>query len=82
PAATKRRMLTRDTASFKTLTVDGDYTGTNGNLVMNTQLGDDNSPTDRMIVAGNTSGSTNVKVLNAGGAGGLTTSGIELISVG
>ncbi|HEM6736278.1 TPA: autotransporter outer membrane beta-barrel domain-containing protein [Citrobacter amalonaticus] len=82
PAATKRRMLTRDTASFKTLTVDGDYTGTNGNLVMNTQLGDDSSPTDRMIVAGNTSGTTNVKVLNAGGAGGLTTSGIELISVG
>ncbi|HFU1575380.1 TPA: autotransporter outer membrane beta-barrel domain-containing protein, partial [Citrobacter amalonaticus] len=82
PAATKSRMLTRDTASFKTLTVDGDYTGTNGNLVMNTQLGDDSSPTDRMIVAGNTSGTTNVKVLNAGGAGGLTTSGIELISVG
>ena len=82
PTAAKRRMLTRDTASFKTLTVDGDYTGTNGNLVMNTQLGDDSSPTDRMIVAGNTSGTTNVKVLNAGGAGGLTTSGIELISVG
>ncbi|MFS9379135.1 autotransporter outer membrane beta-barrel domain-containing protein [Citrobacter sp. ANG330] len=81
PAAAKRRMLTRDATSFKTLTVDGDYAGTNGNLVMNTQLGDDSSPTDRMIVAGNTSGTTNVKVLNAGGAGGLTTDGIELISV-
>lgn len=81
PASTKILKMARDATSFKTLTVDGDYTGANGNLVMNTQLGDDASPTDRMIVAGNTSGTTNVKVLNAGGTGGLTTEGIELISV-
>lgn len=78
-AQTQRQ--TRDAATFKTLTVDGDYAGSNGNLVMNTALGDDNSPTDRMIVNGNTSGTTNVMVLNAGGTGGLTTNGIELIAV-
>ncbi|WP_245609609.1 autotransporter outer membrane beta-barrel domain-containing protein, partial [Trabulsiella guamensis] len=77
PAST----LTRGAATFKTLTVNGDYTGTNGNIVMNTQLGDDSSPTDRLIVNGNTSGTTNVTVLNAGGAGDHTINGIELISV-
>ncbi|MBN6045281.1 autotransporter outer membrane beta-barrel domain-containing protein [Citrobacter sp. ku-bf4] len=81
PTTAKSRQLTRAATSFKTLTVDGDYTGANANIVMNTQLGDDASPTDRMIVTGNTSGTTNVRVLNAGGAGGLTTEGIELISV-
>ena len=81
PTSVQSRRLTREATSFKTLTVDGDYIGANGNIVMNTQLGDDASPTDRMIVAGNTSGTTNVNVLNAGGAGGLTTDGIELISV-
>ncbi|KFC13254.1 outer membrane autotransporter, partial [Trabulsiella guamensis ATCC 49490] len=82
PPATETRKLTRDAATFKTLTVDGDYRGNNGNIVMNAQLGDDSSPTDRLLISGNTSGTTNVKVLNAGGAGGLTTDGIELISVG
>ncbi|MBJ9165061.1 autotransporter outer membrane beta-barrel domain-containing protein [Citrobacter farmeri] len=79
---TSTSQLTRAATTFKTLTVSGDYTGTNGNIVMNSQLGDDTSPTDRLVIAGNTSGTTNVKVLNAGGAGGLTTEGIELISVG
>ncbi|EPM0023374.1 autotransporter outer membrane beta-barrel domain-containing protein [Citrobacter farmeri] len=81
PTGAQNRRLTRVAPSFKTLRVNGDYTGANGNIVMNTQLGDDASPTDRLIVTGNTSGTTNVSVLNAGGAGGLTTNGIELISV-
>ncbi|WP_350412925.1 autotransporter outer membrane beta-barrel domain-containing protein [Citrobacter sedlakii] len=81
PSSATTRSLTRDAATFKTLTVNGDYTGVNGNLVMNTQLGDDTSATDKLVVQGNTSGNTNVTVLNAGGAGGLTTDGIELISV-
>ena len=80
--APQARKQTRDTETFKTLKVDGDYRGVSGKLVMNTQLGDDASPTDRMVVAGNTSGTTNVKVLNAGGQGGRTADGIELITVG
>ena len=80
PAA-QTRGLTRAVSTFKTLTVNGDYAGNNGNIVMNTQLGDDASPTDKLVVQGNTSGTTNVRVVNAGGAGGLTTDGIELITV-
>ena len=72
---------TRSTSTFRTLTVNGDYHGDNSSIVMNTQLSDDASPTDRMIVEGSTSGNTRVTVLNAGGEGGLTTDGIELISV-
>src|SRR5690606_4041062 len=53
------RKLTRAASTFKTLTVNGDYAGNNGNIVMNTQLGDDASPTDRLVVSGNTSGTTN-----------------------
>ncbi|EMK5832338.1 autotransporter outer membrane beta-barrel domain-containing protein [Citrobacter sedlakii] len=81
PASATTRTQARNAATFKTLTVSGDYIGNNGNIIMNTQLGDDTSLTDRLIVNGNTSGNTYVTVLNAGGAGGLTTNGIELISV-
>ncbi|WP_232796105.1 autotransporter outer membrane beta-barrel domain-containing protein [Citrobacter rodentium] len=81
PPAAQTRSLTRAASTFKTLTINGDYIGNNGNVVMNTQLGDDASPTDRLVVSGNTSGTTNVKVVNAGGAGALTTNGIELITV-
>lgn len=68
-------------AGFKTLLVESNFAGSDGNLVMNTALGDDNSLTDRLIVNGDTSGTTNVKVINAGGKGELTSNGIELITV-
>ncbi|MFW0765590.1 autotransporter outer membrane beta-barrel domain-containing protein, partial [Trabulsiella odontotermitis] len=58
PASAQSRKLTRDAVAFKTLTVNGDYQGDNGNIVMNTQLGDDSSPTDRLMISGNTSGTT------------------------
>lgn len=67
--------------SFKTLNVTENYTGTGGRIVMNTALGDDNSLTDKLVISGNTSGSTLVKVNNIGGNGGLTNLGIELIQV-
>lgn len=65
-----------------TLTIRGNYAGNNGTLVMNTVLGDDNSLTDKMIVEGDTSGTTNVIVNNAGGSGAKTINGIEVIEVG
>ncbi|WP_037387175.1 autotransporter outer membrane beta-barrel domain-containing protein, partial [Serratia sp. DD3] len=68
--------------NFKTLTVDGNYVGNNGLLVMNTQLGDDSSLTDKLVVAGNTSGSTRVQINNAGGIGAQTLEGIEVVRVG
>lgn len=82
PGSTQNSNLSRNYVSFKTLRVTGDYHGSDSNIVMNTQLGDDNSPTDRLIVDGNTSGTTNVKVVNVGGGGGYTINGIELITVG
>lgn len=64
--------------NFKTLTVK-DYVG-GGTLVMNTRLGDDTSPTDKLIIdGGTTTGTTALRVLNAGGEGGQTTYGIALV---
>jgi fibronectin-binding autotransporter adhesin len=68
--------------SIGTLTIDGDYYGTGGILEIETVLGDDNSPTDRLIVRGNTSGATPLYVFNVGGTGALTKQGIKIIDVG
>ena len=64
------------------LLVKGSYTGNDGLIHFNTVLGDDSSVTDKMIVDGETSGSTRVRVSNAGGSGAQTLNGIELIHVG
>ncbi|MCD9567469.1 autotransporter outer membrane beta-barrel domain-containing protein [Pseudomonas protegens] len=65
-------------AGFQTLTVN-DYIG-NGAMVFSTYLGDDTSPSDRLVIDGGTaSGRTAVRVLNAGGKGGLTQEGIPLV---
>lgn len=68
--------------NFNTLTVHNQYTGNNGTVVLNTELGADASPTDRLVVEGNTAGQTVLQVVNANGAGALTAAdGIELVSV-
>ncbi len=63
------------------LIIEGDYTGNGGSLHLNTALGDDSSATDRLIVKGNTSGTTSVSVTNAGGSGAQTLNGIEIITI-
>lgn len=63
------------------LTVAGNYQGNNGLLRLNTVLGDDNSVTDKLVVQGDTSGTTRVAVNNAGGSGDKTINGIEVIRV-
>lgn len=63
------------------LTVAGNYHGNNGLLKLNTVLGDDNSVSDKLVVQGDTSGTTRVAVTNAGGSGGKTINGIEVIHV-
>ncbi|MFW7358333.1 MAG: autotransporter-associated beta strand repeat-containing protein [Brucella sp.] len=70
-----------DLTAGTTLTVAGNYTGSNGTLVINTVLGDDNSRTDRLKVGGDTSGTTNLQVVNRGGLGGQTVNGIEVVDV-
>ena len=63
------------------LTINGDYTGNNGLLALRTVLGDDLSPTDKLIVKGDTHGITRVSVSNAGGNGAATIEGIRIIDV-
>lgn len=67
--------------AYKTLTVDGDFSG-GGHLVMNTYLGDDTSETDKLAVTGSTSGETRVTVNNTDGPGAETLEGIQMITVG
>jgi autotransporter family porin len=59
-----------------------EFTGNGGTLLFNTQLGDDTSLTDKLVIAGDADGQANVRVLNAGGAGAKTDRGIELIDIG
>ena len=61
------------TAPGTTLTVHGDYVGNGGTIVMNTKLGNDASPSDRLIIdGGNASGSTFLDIVNAKGLGAQT----------
>ncbi|MGH8106628.1 MAG: autotransporter outer membrane beta-barrel domain-containing protein, partial [Arenimonas sp.] len=69
-------------AAGDTLTVTGNYVGANGNLILDTVLGSDASPTDLLVVGGNTSGFTGITVNNVGGLGALTTGdGIMVVDV-
>ncbi|MFC7398173.1 autotransporter outer membrane beta-barrel domain-containing protein [Chelatococcus sp. GCM10030263] len=67
--------------TIDTLTVDGAYTGKGGTLEIDGVLGGDHSPTDQLIVTGDTDGSTDVKVTNRGGLGAPTSQGIKVIDV-
>ncbi|KQV79280.1 autotransporter outer membrane beta-barrel domain-containing protein [Rhizobium sp. Root1220] len=67
--------------SIGTLTISGNYTGSSGTLEIESVLGDDTSSTDRLLVTGNTSGTTNVKVINLGGVGAQTVEGIKIVDV-
>ncbi len=69
-------------ASLGTLTVDGDYTGKGGLLEIETVLGDDTSATDKLVITGNSSGDTDVRVINRDGLGAQTDKGIKIIEVG
>ncbi|WP_425598159.1 autotransporter outer membrane beta-barrel domain-containing protein [Brucella intermedia] len=65
-----------------TLNVAGNYTGNGGTVVINSVLGGDGSTTDMLKIGGDTSGNTHLKVINRGGLGDQTVSGIEVIEVG
>jgi hypothetical protein len=67
-------------SSYKTLTVmknsagvGGDYTGVNGRITLNTFLGADSSPSDRVIInGGEGTGTTVLTIRNTTGPGALT----------
>lgn len=74
-------MTSGSTSAADALTVYGNYVGNNGQLRLQSVLGDDNSATDKLVVStGNISGTTQLVVTNLGGAGGLTVNnGIEVV---
>ena len=60
-------------ASYKTLTVTN-YTGTGGEIVLNTYLGTDGSPSDQLVINGGTAtGTTSLTIHNTTGPGAETT---------
>ena len=65
------------------LTIAGDYIGDDGKLIFDTVVQDSDSPTDRLFVQGNVSGSTFIEINNIDGLGADTsnTNGIELVHV-
>ncbi|WPN32945.1 autotransporter outer membrane beta-barrel domain-containing protein [Pseudomonas sp. P5_109] len=64
-----------------TLTVAGNYVGNGGQLLLQSAVGDDNSPSDKLVVNNGTlTGSTLITVNNVGGVGALTRqNGIQLV---
>ena len=68
--------------SIGTLTINGNYVGNGGRLEIETVLGGDASPSDRLVITGSTAGTTLVTVLNQGGAGAQTIEGIKVVDVG
>jgi outer membrane autotransporter protein len=59
--------------SYKTLTVTN-YTGTGGEIVLNTYLGTDGSPSDELVINGGTAtGTTSLTIHNTTGPGAETT---------
>ena len=64
------------------LTINGNYIGNAGNMSLGTDLGADNSVTDKLVVNGNTSGTTTVTVRPEGtSAGAQTVEGIKIIDI-
>ncbi|OBQ68185.1 autotransporter outer membrane beta-barrel domain-containing protein [Mesorhizobium loti] len=62
------------TGATDRLTISGNYTGLGGLLLIQTELGDDTSASDRLVLSeGTASGSTGIAVVNVGGAGAQTT---------
>lgn len=74
--------FTRDGGIHKTLTVAGDYSGTDSALFMNTYLGTDGSSSDLLHVGGNTLGTTLIHIENTDGIGEQTLlDGIMVVQV-
>ena len=62
-------------------TIKGNYAGAGGTMAINTVLGGDGSPSDRLVISGGTaSGNTIVHVTNVGGVGAETTNGIPVVN--
>lgn len=70
-----------NTRTNDTLSIDGNYAGNGGRLLLQTVLGDDSSPSDKLVVNdGAITGNTSITVANLGGVGALTQqNGIQVV---
>jgi fibronectin-binding autotransporter adhesin len=73
--------LASDPIIGNVLEVRGNYVGVGGRMTVNTFLGSDGSPSDKLVINGGTAtGTTSVRVINAGGPGAETrANGILLV---
>lgn len=67
--------------SIGVLTIEGNYHGDNSILALDAVLDTDGARTDKLVVLGNTTGRTRVRVANVGGNGAQTVEGLEVIRV-
>lgn len=65
----------------KKISINGDFKSVDGVIKMNVFLGGDASPSDKIIISGNSSGKSYVYINNIGGGGEKTKDGIKLIQV-
>ncbi|MCX7079206.1 MAG: autotransporter outer membrane beta-barrel domain-containing protein [Pseudomonas sp.] len=74
-------MTTGSSSATDSLTIHGNYVGKNGQLLLQSVLGDDSSASDKLVVSqGTISGNTQLGISNLGGLGGLTRqNGIEVV---
>ncbi|MHA7846041.1 autotransporter outer membrane beta-barrel domain-containing protein [Serratia sp. D1N4] len=68
--------------SYSDFIINGNYVGNGGNVALNTVLAGDDAATDRLVVTGDTSGTSTVSVSNIGGDGAKNINGIQVINVG
>lgn len=65
--------LTNGAPGANAFTIDGNYVGDGGTVFLQTVLGADGSPSDKLVISGgNASGSTGLGIVNLGGSGGAT----------
>lgn len=74
-------MTTGSAIATDTLTINGNYNGSNGVLALQSRLDGDASPSDKLIInQGTLSGTTAINVTNLGGAGAATLQdGIQVV---
>lgn len=71
-----------DNSVGKTLTINGNYTGLAGSAVsMNVALAGDDSLTDKLVIKGDSSGTSTLNIANANGSGAQTLEGIQVVQV-
>ncbi|WNN43782.1 ESPR-type extended signal peptide-containing protein [Winslowiella toletana] len=68
--------------NYADFTVNGNYVGQKGSrIIFDTVLAGDESTTDRLVINGDTSGVSSIKVNNIGGQGAYTNNGIRIIDI-